>query len=177
MLFFDPLLAGVFSSLEGLNTRKTRVFALPRARKKRDNSPQNPRKIRGFGWETSVFARFGYVFGVKNLAKPSENVVFPAGTSSNTSLFMFLLIFRAFGASWGAPGAREDPQEAPEEPRRRSKGSLGRVKLSPGAPQEPAGAPQEAAGAAQEPPKSCQERPKRVNRGFGPILKLKTDQI
>ena len=33
------------------------------------------------GWETSVFARFGYVLGVKNVAKPSENAVFPAGTS------------------------------------------------------------------------------------------------
>ena len=81
VLHFGPLLAGVFSPLEGLNTRKTRVFAFPGARKKRENAPQNPRKIRGFGWETSVFARFGYVFGVKNVAKPSENVVFPAGTS------------------------------------------------------------------------------------------------
>ena len=68
-------------TLGGSNTRKTRVFELLGARKKRENAPQNPRKIRGFGWETSVFARFGYVFEVKNLAKPSENVVFPAGTS------------------------------------------------------------------------------------------------
>ena len=81
VLHFGPFLAGVFSPLEGLNTRKTRVFAFPGARKNVENAPQNPRKIRGFGWETSVFARFGYVFGVKNVAKPSENAVFPAGTS------------------------------------------------------------------------------------------------
>ena len=76
-----PLGRGFGFPLGGSNTRKTRVFELPGARKKRENVPQNPRKIRGFGWETSVFARFGYVLGVQNEAKPSENVVLPAGTS------------------------------------------------------------------------------------------------
>ena len=72
VLFFWALLGVVLvSAKKELNTRKTRVFELPGARKKRENAPQNPRKIRGFGWETSVFARFGYVFEARSTAKPS----------------------------------------------------------------------------------------------------------
>ena len=59
------------------------------------------------------------------------------------------MIFRAFRASWGAPGARESPQEAPEEPRRRPKGGPGR---------------QERPKTPQDSPKSRQERPKRVKK-------------
>ena len=80
-LILSPLGSCFCFTFGGSNTRKTHVWELPGARKNVENAPQNLRKIRGFGWETSVFARFGYVLGVKNVAKPSENAVFPAGTS------------------------------------------------------------------------------------------------
>ena len=70
----------LFHSGRAEHTQNT-CFGASRGSKAREIKPRNPRKIGGFGWETSVFARFGYVFGAKNVAKPSENVVFPAGTS------------------------------------------------------------------------------------------------
>ena len=75
--FFQGLVGGFGRAEHSQNT----CFGASRGSKAREIKPRNPRKIGGFGWGNSVFARFGCVLGVKNAAKPNENVVFPDETS------------------------------------------------------------------------------------------------
>ena len=89
------------------------MFELPGARKKRENSPQNPRKIRGFGWETSVFARFGYVLGVKNVAERKRDV-----PSWNLVKYKIVRVFVDFSCFWGflgRPGREGGPPGGPRQ--------------------------------------------------------------
>ena len=95
-----------------------------------------------FGSRNDVFARFGYVFDLQNIAKPSENVISRGKTVYFT---MFLCVFIQFLCFWRPRGAPGGPQGAPGGPE--------------GPPNAPGGPNWDLPGALLGPPESSWSAP------------------
>ena len=120
-------------------------------------------------------------FGGQKCSQTERKRGVPSWNLVKYDTFRVFVDFSCFWGFLGRPGREGGPPGGPRGAQEAPKGGPRKGKIeprsAPGGRRSGPRAPQEAAGAAQEPPKSCQERPKRVNRGFGAILKLKTDQI
>ena len=94
--------------MEGLEPRKTRVFALPGARKNMKMSPGTLVKYNVSAGKT-VFLLELAAFGGSKMQPNRAKTLCSQLKPCKIQRFEILLIFRAFGASWAKMGPRSAP--------------------------------------------------------------------
>ena len=149
---------GSKSSIFHARSAQNSSFGPPVASKNTKKGALEPCKIRGFGSQNCIFARFGCIFEPKNAAKSSESAVLQAKTSYFTCP--------------QAPGA---PKKAPRSLPRRAPGVLGGLRPQgsvPGGPQEVPRMPgaQEAPRRPQRQPQGEPKEPRRPPGGPQEVL-------